>query len=271
MTSLNRLRQLYRCVRSFGAPAGVRVWWTLGRPGRGLSVDAARAVRVPGLPHPIWLRPGTSDIANFEQVFLRRAYELDGCPQEAALDAEATRLGPAAVIVDGGANIGLSSIRFAARFPQATVFAVEPAACNLEMIRRNAAGYANIVPVAAALWDRPTTVVIVNPAAEPWQYAVDEAPAATRGALPTVTIDEVIARIPNGEPLIVKLIVEGAEKAIFRAPTPGLARVRHVIFMPNDWARRGGGAGAAAMRALAAQPFDWAVKGLCVFCFRAPS
>lgn len=48
------------------------------------------------------------------------------------------------VIFDVGGNIGIASVYFALRYPQATVYAFEPLPENLELLRRNTRDFANI-------------------------------------------------------------------------------------------------------------------------------
>ena len=56
------------------------------------------------------------------------------------------------VVVDAGANIGLSTVFFANKFPQAKIVAIEPEPSNFAMLRDNVAPYPNVTPVQAALW-----------------------------------------------------------------------------------------------------------------------
>lgn len=266
------LRLLYRCVETWGGRRGLHVWWSLRGCLRGVPGANPRAIKVPGYPHAIWLRPGTSDVASFEQIFLRGALDGSCFPQDGALQARAQELGQAAVIVDGGANIGLSSVWFANAFPQGRIFAVEPDPANVAQLRRNAAPYPNIVPVEGALWDKPASLRIVNPDDAAWAFRVDEPSGASPvRPVPALSIGDLMGRAGSDELLIAKLIIQGAEKAVFRSNLEWLARTRLVIFMPNDWADPWGGAGRVAMSALSRLEFDWIIQGLCLFCYRDPA
>ncbi len=243
------------------------MWWGM-RQGR---AAVAQPVRVPGYAHPIWLRPGTPDISVFERMFLRHALDASEYPQQERIDALARRLGSRAVIIDGGANIGLAAVWFAHRYPQAKIIAVEPGAGNFEIVSRNVAAYPNITAIQAGLWDRAASLQVLNDPACTWDLKVGEAAQASADdAIRSVTVNELLATA-GGEPLIVKLIIEGAEKAVFRSNTEWLDRTPLVIYMPGDWAHPWGGAGRTAMAALARQPYDWIVRELCVFCFRDPA
>jgi len=258
----NGLRLLYRTVDRLGLGAGLKAWWALAAPGTGL-----RAVRVPGLEHPIWLRAGTTDIANFEQVFLRGELDQRRFPQCRALHAYARTAPKPRAVVDGGAYIGLSSIWLARDYPDATIFAVEPDPANFAMIQRNTAAWPNIVPVQAGLWDRATTLSLRHEGFEPWSVRVSE-DAGEGLTVRTVTINQLMEQAGASELLAVKLIIEGAEKAVFRGNLEWLDKTQHVIFMPSDWATPGQGGGGLAFAALAARSFDWIVDGQCVYCYR---
>ena len=90
---------------------------------------------------PIRYRPGTSDTALIYSVLLKQGRKSEyWVPQ--SLDP--------AVILDIGANIGISSIYFSGRFPRAQIYAFEPVPQNVALLSRNLANYdrAHISPVA---------------------------------------------------------------------------------------------------------------------------
>lgn len=259
------LRIGLRTARRHGwrAAAGVmRVG--LGRGGE--AAETALPVRLPELARPIWLRPGTSDLANFEQVFLDGQLDLGSWPQgREVLDRMS---GGPAVVVDAGAYIGLSSVRLAALFPGARLLAIEPDPGNAALLRRNVAGDPNIEVVEAGVWDREARLAVVNPHDPQWERHVEEAAA---GPIRGVSIDGLLEPYADRPLAAVKLIVEGAEARVFARSPAWLDRAQCVVFMPNDWQRPWTGAARVALRALAAQPFDWAVRDLVLIGFRDPS
>ena len=97
--------------------------------------------RVPGLAAPVYVRPGTTDAAVFEDNLLRRIY---GCYEPAA---------PVHTILDAGANAGYASVFFLDRFQNASVIAVEPDAANFAITQRNLAPHgARVRCVQMAIW-----------------------------------------------------------------------------------------------------------------------
>ena len=92
-------------------------------------------------------------------------------------------------IIDAGANIGLSSIIFAARWPSAQVVALEVDADNFKALLRNVKTYPRIRPIRKALWGSDGFVKIVNPTAEPWAFQVVAANMGEAGAIEAISLN----------------------------------------------------------------------------------
>jgi FkbM family methyltransferase len=118
------------------------------------------------------------------------------------------------LIIDCGANIGLSGVWYSRQFPEAKIIAVVPDQPNLEIASKNLAAYPNVTLVSGGVWDTRSLLSIVNPDAEPWAFQVKEG----GGSIPGFTIDQ----LSEGKPiLVVKVDIEGAEKELFRSNTDG--------------------------------------------------
>jgi FkbM family methyltransferase len=84
------------------------------------------------------------------------------------------------VIIDAGANIGLTSVVYANRYPEARVIAIEPEVSNFQLLKENAASYPNIELVHGALWKENTKLRILDPGSGSWAFRTQEAAAANR-------------------------------------------------------------------------------------------
>ena len=103
--------------------------------GRGLSILPCTAI-ASGSPHEvrtlrrkgvlIHYRPGGSDVENIVKKLLKRESEYWLPPQFEPRS-----------ILDLGANIGIASIDFALRYPQASILAIEPVAANFQLLQKN--------------------------------------------------------------------------------------------------------------------------------------
>lgn len=222
-----------------------------------VRLDQARGgvvpVEVPSLPRPLYLRSGTSDVRCFQEVFLDRDYAVT-LPRSPG------------VIVDVGANVGCAAVYFAHRHPGAQVVAVEPEAGNLELLRLNCAGYANVTTVAAALWHRTADLVIDNPQAAPWAFRVREAePSDDAPPLRGITLPEILASALGPAAVearidLLKIDIEGAEMDVFARPVPWLDRVDVLVIELHDRLRPG--CEEAVRSRLPPETFDHSVRGV---------
>ena len=63
------------------------------------------------------------------------------------------------IIIDGGANIGMSSVYFYSKYPRAQIYAIEPAAENVDLLRRNLSGLPNIEISQIAIWEESKELI----------------------------------------------------------------------------------------------------------------
>lgn len=84
-------------------------------------------LHLPGLSHPVHVRPGTPDAGMFFQAVVREAFSRHH------------PAGPIRCIVDAGANVGDAAVWYLARYPAATLVAVEPDPDNVALLRQNLA------------------------------------------------------------------------------------------------------------------------------------
>ena len=164
--------------------------------------DGVMSLSIPQCRNPILLRANTSDISVFRQIFLDEEYDVRGI--------ENPRF-----IVDGGANIGCSTLYFGNKYPDALIFAIEPEESNYEMLKKNTSHYPNIKTIKAAIWDKKTFLKIDNPGDKKWSFRVQECENNTNACIETISIDELLSNSPGGIIDILKLDIEGAEKQIF--------------------------------------------------------
>lgn len=177
--------------------------------GKQLFRVAVAKVDVPGIREPVGVRLETTDPPTFAQVFVYKEYDIE------------LPLVPR-FIIDGGANVGYTSLWFANRYRAARIVAIEPDPGNFKLLRENTAPYPTIELLQAGLWPRAGHLKIVthNPAGKflgEWGYQVEETDEPNDQTLRAVTLGQVLR--DAGQPAIdiLKLDVEGAEKEIFSA------------------------------------------------------
>jgi FkbM family methyltransferase len=212
---------ILRPIRRYGRVGGVR---GLVSALRGKITRTPTLVRIdrPDIRFPLYLRFPSSDIRAFEQIFVKREYEFD------------VKRSPR-TIVDAGANIGLASLYFANKYSDAKIIAVEPERGNFEVLQRNAAPYSNIVPVRAALWHENKSINLVDPDRGEWAFMTqaqedeEEDYGAIVHEVPGMTVDAIMREHEIDHIDVMKIDIEGAEREVFKDPSPWIGKVDTLI------------------------------------------
>jgi FkbM family methyltransferase len=174
------------------------------------------------LNRKVWLRPATSDSDVFREVFGEREYEV------ACWDIKPK------LIIDAGANIGLTSLYFADRCRDARIVAVEPEASNVDLLRRNTNDVRNITVKAGALWPRKASLVLVNDNAEKWAFSVTEN-SKSLSNVASFTMTDILDEVGSDCVDLLKLDIEGAEKELFTCDwEEWLPKVRRIVIELHD-------------------------------------
>lgn len=182
-------------------------------------------VRLPELQRTVTIRLGDSDVDVFRQCFLQNQYD-------SRLPAHA------GWIIDAGANVGFSTLWLRARFPAATIIALEPDPDSFRCLLRNCAGDPAVIPLQAALWNEAGMVGLQTrrPDGTPldsWGYRLND--AAGEHKVATVDLATLIARYRIPRVDVLKVDIEGAEKEVFEAlDAETLANVGHVMVEAHD-------------------------------------
>lgn len=157
----------------------------------------------PKLGHAVRLRLHTSDTIVFGNVLMDEEYSF-GLPSSAN------------VIVDAGANVGITAIFYAKKFPKARIFAIEAERSNFELMLKNVRPYPNIIPIHAALWGSEGYISIGDPlpgAFGNWGFTVSSRPGDVRA----ITIGSLMRDFSVDHIDLLKIDIEGSEKEVFEA------------------------------------------------------
>jgi len=180
---------------------------------------------------PFYLRDRTTDLPTYEQVFLRLDYDfkVEGQPK---------------TIVDVGANIGLTSIYFANKYPNSNVLAIEPESSNYQILSMNLAPYENITTLNVALWGKNEDINLVDPGLGKWGFRTRS--SDTNGekndvchTVPGMTVDRIM-EIKSLEKIdILKIDIEGAELEVFSDPSSWIEKVDVLIIELHEEMKSG--------------------------------
>jgi len=204
-------------------------------------------VSVPGIKYPIMLRGRKADKITFKEIFMRKEYAID-------LPASVTP----EFIIDGGANIGFTSIFFANRYPTARILSIEPDADNFGSLVENTKPYPNITPVQSALWHRREVIHVVDRGYGERGFMIDRDAEGT--TLQAASIADLMEEYKLPHIDILKMDIEGSEKEVFEEGYSfWLPRTKCLVVELHD--RMKPGCSKALFKALVQYDFSMSIRG----------
>ena len=173
--------------------------------------------------YPFRLRiPSTTDISTYQQVFLNQEYDF------------LVEMQPK-VIVDAGANIGLASIYFTNKYPDAKIIAIEPEQSNFELLKENVAPYSNVIPIQAALWNKNEEINLIDPGLgksgfmTEMQHSSENLSGNICHTVTAMSIDKIMKDYSLTKIDILKIDIEGAEREVFSDTSSWIEKVDSII------------------------------------------
>lgn len=155
-----------------------------------------------GYNNSIYLRKDTTDIQVFDQIFVSKGYDSN-------VPFKVKR------IIDCGSNIGLSAIFLQKKYPESHIVLVEPNNENFYMCQKNIAGNLSFTCIKKGIWNKKCFLKITNPDDDSWAFKIEETNNAQDATIEATTIDEIMTDMQWDELDILKIDIEGAEKAVF--------------------------------------------------------
>lgn len=185
-----------------------------------LRSTAIFGARLPRAQQSVLIRLGTMDVAEYQHVFIYDEYGF--------------RLPPkASVIIDVGANIGMSAVYFSQRYPNAKIIAIEPEPNNFDVLSKNAALFPRIVPVHARLWNRDGFFSICD-GAESGRKPASAGSVSSDILVPSLTLNTLLSEYGIEEIDLLKIDAKGAECEIFEDFSTWIDRVKVVCVELHD-------------------------------------
>jgi len=164
--------------------------------------------------HPIRIRLGTADFT----VLYATIVESFHLPP-------AVRSAPR-VVIDLGANIGLTMVDFAHRYPSARIVGVEMDAANAELCRVNVMPFgARCTVIQGAVWTHDGEVAYQGMTEDGYQINERSAGRVTRA----YTIERLLTELGIEQVDLMKMDIEGAEERILPAAGNWIHRVNCLV------------------------------------------
>lgn len=214
-------RKKFRTMQFYLVRVGFRGLFRAIRAIATNSMTTFRASRK-DIKFPFYMRIPSSDVANYKQIFIDQEYDF-------VVET------PPKTIVDAGANIGLATIYFANRYPEAKIIAIEPEKSNFELLKKNVEPYSNVYPVNAALWNKNEEINVVDHGRGKWAFMTEgknsseSLPGDIRHTIRAITIDRIIDDFELDKIDILKIDIEGAEKEVFDDTSSWIGKVDALI------------------------------------------
>jgi len=172
------------------------------------------------------VRKGTTDRHIFRQIFITNDCRIP------------VKIKPK-LIIDGGANVGYSSLWFMNKYPGAKIMAIEPEESNYKVLEKNVKGWENIVPIKAGMWHKNVFLKIVDDGSGEWGFRTEEVDSLEEGSIKAITIDEILKLSGCDKIDILKIDIEGAEKELFSENYSWLNKVNILVIELHDRLKKG--------------------------------
>lgn len=183
--------------------------------------DALFQIKLKQYKSTIKLRQGTSDVNTFYKIFYFKEYDIP-------LGFEPK------VIIDCGANIGLASIFFSNKYPNADIYSIEPEKSNFGLLKSNCKAYPNITCLNFGLWNKTTNLKIEDGFGH-WGFRTTETEVAAETTISALSIDNIIDKYGIEKIDLLKIDIEGAEREVFEKNFESwLPKVKMIVIELHD-------------------------------------
>jgi len=215
------------------------------------------------------IRRKTTDWPVFEQIFLREDYRLCDLRQKDQILQSYQQIidsGSIPLILDCGANNGLSTAWFALTYPNAIVMGIEPEAGNYSMAIHNTLPLNNVKLLHAAIAAKDGHLEIHDPGHGTSGFMTTNAEdidnAIRSYSIPSL-IDIAAQENPgrNIIPFIVNIDIEGFEKDLFSDNLSWIDKTPLIFVELHDWLLPGQSTASSFLGAVAKRPRDFVLRG----------
>lgn len=173
------------------------------------------------------LRPGTTDFDTYEHVFALDQYRIP-------IDFEPS------IIIDGGANIGMSAIYYARKYPSSKIISLEVSPTNCELLTHNTRDFKNVKVICKGVWNESGHLRIMDEGAGANAFMVERVDTPSENTIPATSLGDIMQQEGVDVLDIVKLDIEGAEREVFEKNYESwLPRTRLLIVELHDRMRPG--------------------------------
>jgi FkbM family methyltransferase len=203
-----------RFLREFGLIKGWNIFLKL-------KYNRCQSILIPGLEHPIALRPNTSDIDVFIQIFIYHEYRINWKTAFAE-------------ILDLGANVGMFALFMHRLHPNAAIYCVEPDEENYQILVANVSKYPTIHTLKKGIWNKTTMLHLhkdVRMGA--WGTSIQE--EGNEDSIECISISDLMNFYQLGSVGLMKMDIESSEKEVFESNYESwLPQISNIVIELHD-------------------------------------
>lgn len=183
----------------------------------------------------IYLSTYGQDVFSLTEIFYEQVYRV--CLE---------RLGPCSSIIDLGANVGMSTLYFRIKYPQARILAVEPHPGNFQLLTRNLERVmrgGEVHTLCAAVWDKPCKLAVTKETESHWNtgFRFEECPPVCDSGIEGLPVGDIVQRSGFDHVDLLKVDVEGAETRMFQGDLDWLSKVKAIAIEFHETSRQDSG------------------------------
>lgn len=180
--------------------------------------DGFVRVKPPNCEHTIKMRPNGPNLHAYSQIFYDREYDIE--------------FSNPCLVIDAGAHIGLGSVFFANKYPNASIVSIEADPKNFDLLYENVSNYENITPLQRAIWGEKTSVNLKTGSTNTRSQVKKEGKSSRE--IKTTTVGSILGKSTCNRVDILKLDIEGAEVEVLSDPDGWGRSVNAVLVEPHD-------------------------------------
>lgn len=210
------------------------------------------------------------DWSTIYQVFHNLEYETQAFAQELNIQKYWSSLEPKTpkLILDIGANIGISVVFYSVTYPDSTVVAIEPSSQNIELLKKNVEPYKKVSFLQAAIGPVDGTVKLFDPGIGNNGFRTFGQIGDVLEDVDVVSINSLLEAYKEYIPFLVKIDVEGAEKELFSANLDWIDSFKVIVVETHDWMLPGESISSNLLKALGGRSRDLIFRGENLFSIR---
>jgi len=210
------------------------------------------------------------DWATIHEIFVRREYDSRKFAVHGQIVSlyEMLAKDKIPLIIDLGANVGISSAYMSQQFPKARVVAIEPASRNLPLLKLNTSKIPAIKVIQAAVSPDSKEMSLFDPGVGNNAFRAFGSQFEFLESVPGITVNEIVSDNSDCIPFFVKIDIEGFEKELFSHNTSWVDLFKVIVVETHDWMLPGKAVSANLLAALGGKERDLIFQGENLFSVR---